>query len=632
MLHRFTKDELQQAVDGARIGVWSWQVDQDEVRWSLRVGEIFGLEQADYPGNIEAFSRLLAPSCDDLRVLIFESLEHETGRFELEHQIVRGDGSAGWVRSTGRMDFDAKNQPKQLIATAVDVTSQKEIELSLQTREEQFRRFSKLTSDYIYETDMTVLPLVPSIVAGSYERIVGYTKCELADAGGWIGIINSDDLAAGHAAWGQLKAGVPTVHEYRIVNTHGESRWLRDHAQPILKNGKLVRVIGGVKDITETKMLHEKLLQAQKHEAVARLAGAVAHDFNNLMCVVVASTELMSMAQCDGERGNLKADILFACDLGTELTRSLLTFSGNDQPVAQVLCLSTIIRKTHGLLQRATGEQIEVIVDCSPDVIDKVEIDPGHLQLVLLNLATNARKAMRNSGKLSISVSKIDRHSTELPEIHMDQCVVLEIADTGCGIAEEDLDRIFEPFFTTATDENGFGIGLATCRQIIEQAGGTIRVKGGLGQGATFSIYLPIVDKAASKAQSVSNQFTVGGKESILVVEDNLAVRRVSVRILQSHGYEVSSVDSIKAAYEELDGQAFDLLVVDMHLPDGNGCDLLSELKENNPSLRALLVSGHFDDELRTRVQTEGYDVCLKPYSATALARSVRTALQKSSS
>ena len=150
-----------------------------------------------------------------------------------------------------------------------------------------------------------------------------------------------------------------------------------------------------------------------------------------------------------------------------------------------------------------------------------------------------------------------------------------------------------------------------------------------MGQGATFSIYLPTVDKTASKPQSPDSQFTLGGKERILVVEDNSAVRRVSVRALQLHGYEVSSVDCAKAAHEIIANQAFDLVVVDIGLPDGNGCTLASDLREAAPGLQALLVSGHVDDEVRSRVRLDGHNILPKPYSVSALARSVRTALQK---
>ena len=628
MLSKFSTDEWQSTLHGAGIGIWSWDVVSDKLSWSTRVGEVYGLEPVDYPDNIEAFSKLIASPSDDLRVQIFEALNPETGRFEIEHQVERRDGSIGWVRNSGSMELGECNQPEKLIVAAMDITSQKETELSLQNREEQFRRFSQLTSDYLYETDMTVSPLVPSIVAGSYERLVGYSPKELAEQGGWMGVINPDDRVAAEAVWNRLKAGFPTVHDYRITNRDGETRWLRDHSQPILKDGELTRVIGGVKDITETKTLQEELLQAQKHEAVAHLAGAVAHDFNNLMCVVVGSTELMSMEEDESEREELQSEVLLACDRATELTRSLLTFSGKDLPITQVVRLSGTLENTRSLLQRAVGGAIKLNMEYLPNVNDKVEIDPGHLQLVLLNLATNARKAMRDHGELNISVAEVDSHSVELPEMQVGKYALLEISDTGCGIPEENLDRVFEPFFTTSSDGKGFGIGLATCRQIVEQAGGTIRARGHEERGATFTVYLPAVNTAASPSQVSTQQFTIGGKERILVVEDDLAVRRVSEHTLKSLGYEVSGAGSVQAAHQEMARTAFDLLLVDIQLPDGDGCSLVSELRKTAPGLPALLVSGHVNDEVRERVRTEGHSILPKPFSINALARSVRATLE----
>ena len=626
MLHQFTADELRWAVD--KVGLWSWDISSDEVRWSLRLGEICGIEPIDYPDNIVAFSALLPPEIEDLRVAIFESLDQKTGRFECEHPILR-HGEVAWVRNAGRVEFDESNQPKKLVAAIVDVTTQKRAELSLQAREEQLRRFSELTSDYIYETDMTVLPLVPDVVAGSYERVVGYTADELAERGGWTGIMHADDLIEGQKVWEQLKNGVPTVHEYRISNAGGETRWLRDHCYPIVENGELVRLVGGAKDITETKALQDQLLQAQKHEAMAKLAGSVAHDFNNLLCVVMASAELMSDSSDakDIETESLLADILVACNRATELTRSLLAFTRKDMPKTQVVRLSDTIRSANGILQRAVGEQIQLHIKCSHGVNDKVEIDPGHLQLILLNLATNARAAMLDRGELSISVLDIDFHDIDLPEIDSRQCVLLEIADTGCGITQENIRRVFEPFFTTKPDGEGFGIGLATCRQIIDEAGGTIHLKSRLGQGTTFSIYLPTVDKAAQPAPASVGNFSMGGKERILVVEDDSAVRRVSERILKSLGYEVSAVDCVEAAHQAIADKSFDLVLVDVRLPDGDGCSLASELSEMNPKLSVLLVSGYVDDHVRTRVRHDGHSVLPKPYSVAALARSVRYAL-----
>ena len=402
MLDQFSPHELQQLVDVANVGQWSWNLDSDEIRWSSQLGDIFGLEPDDYPDNIAELSALVPPSYgEDLRARFLESVDQESGCFEFDHPFIRGDGSDGWVRNRGRVEFCDQNQPRKLAAIVFDITTQKEIELSLQTREEQFRRFSELTSDYIFDADLTKLPVVPCVVAGSYERVVGYSEEELANEGGWTGIMHPEDAAAGMEVLEQLKAGNPTIHEYRIRNKFGETRWLRDHSRPILEDGKLVRVVGGVKDITDTKALQLRLMQAQKHEVMASMVGAVAHEFNNLLCVVSASTELLSLDVPDVSKEELQADIVTACDRASELTQSLLAFTHN-LPNSQVLQLSVAIRDTIGILQRAAGKQVKVHVECAGDVKDTVAIDPGHLQLVLLNLATNARIAMREQGELTV--------------------------------------------------------------------------------------------------------------------------------------------------------------------------------------------------------------------------------------
>ena len=271
-------------------------------------------------------------------------------------------------------------------------------------------------------------------------------------------------------------------------------------------------------------------------------------------------------------------------------------------------------------------------MECAGDVKDTVAIDPGHLQLVLLNLATNARIAMREQGELNISVSSVAPDSVDLPNMSVEKCVLLEVADTGCGIDSESIQRVFEESFTTERDGVGFGVGLASCKQLIEQVGGTILAKSLPGQGTTFSIYLPTAEEGAGKTSSTVGNFSVGGKERILVVEDDSDVRRVSVQALKAYGYDVSDVDSIQGAREAVEEGGFDLVVVDIRLPDGDGCNLVTEIKDVIPGVSALLVSGYVDDNIRSRVRADGLHVLPKPFTGAALARSVRSTLQASKS
>lgn len=626
MFDGFSSDELRLAMDGAKLGCWTWDFKADAIRWSSHLGDIYDVETAHFPNNIAELSAILPPQIGaNLQNQILASADHPSGRFELDHPIIRCNGSNGWVRNSGHIKLDDNRLPDKLFAIAIDITAEKQAESSLQKLQLQFRRFSEVTSDYIYEVDMITRPLVPDVVVGSYENVVGYTAAELAEKGGWTGIINTEDLKQGMEVWKKLEAGVPTVHEYRIINAQGESRWIRDHCYPILENGKLIKVIGGVKDISETKALQDQLILAQKHEAMAHLVGAVAHDFNNLLFVVSATTEVMSPQRDDLE--DLKADVLTTCNRAADLTRSLLAFTRKDLPQQRTIRLSEAITKTISMLQRAVGEQINIRMEYSDTVNDKVDIDPGQLQLLLLNLATNARAAMLCQGEMTISILAVDPKTIDIPEMKIDKTVLLAIQDSGCGIAKENINRVFDTFFTTKSVDEGSGIGLATCSQIIERAGGTIRVESEPGHGTTFLVYLPTVETAVCAEPSQPANYLVGGKERVLVIEDDNDVRRLSIRMLQGYGYDAGGVGSAKAARQAVTDSDYDLIVVDVHLPDGDGCTLIKELRNAKPDLSALLVSASIDNTIRDRVRAYGHSVLPKPFSASALARSVRTTL-----
>ncbi len=626
MFDRITPDELRLAIDGARLSCWTWDFKADVIRWSSHLGDIYNVEAAQFPTNIAELSAILPPSIGaNLQEQILASADQLSGRFELDHPITRHGGTDGWVRNSGHVEFDDEHRPVKLCAIANDITAEKQTSSSLQKLQTLFHRFSEVTSDYIYEVDMTKRPLVPDVVVGSYERVVGYTAVELAEKGGWTGIINPEDLKAGQEVWNNLEAGVPTVHEYRILNAQGELRWIRDHCFPVLESGKLIKLIGGVKDISETKALQDQLVQAQKHQAMAHLVGAVAHDFNNLLFVISATTEVISPQRDDLE--DLKADVLTSCNRAADLTRSLLAFARKELPEQRTIRLSEAISATKSMLQRAVGEQIKIHMEYSDTTNDKVVIDPGQLQLLLLNFATNARTAMSGQGEMAISVSAVDPETIDIPEMKSGETVLLAVKDSGCGIAKDKINRVFDTFFTTKSAEEGSGIGLATCSQIIARAGGTIRVKSEVGHGTTFLVYLPTVQTAVCAEPSRSAKYLVGGTERILVVEDDANVRRLSIQMLLGYGYDVCGVDSVRAARQAVAASDYDLVVVDAHLPDGDGCTLINELKRTNPGLSALLVSAYIDSTIRDRARADGHNILPKPFSASALARSVRTTL-----
>jgi two-component system, cell cycle sensor histidine kinase and response regulator CckA len=460
----FTLEQLRWAVKGAGVGVWQWEVASDRVSWSLEMGLLFGVPESAFPKNVAEYAVLLHPDDrESVQKAIESAIATRLQSFSIEHRILNPDGSVRWVGGKGRVESDEQGNPIRLGGTAVDISHQKAVE----KQADQFRIFTELASDYIYVVEVREgTPLAPSIVAGSFERATGYTAEQVAKKGGWTSIIHPDDLPTMGPVFSGVAAGRPTVAEYRIIGPDGEIRWLRDHVRPELKDGVLIRMTGGVQDLTERKNLEQKLNHAQRMEALARLAGSVAHDFNNILLVISASIELMRPAYASSaDAVALAGDVRTACKRASELTRTLLTFGRKVPTNAQVVSLDAAVTQCHTILARAAGERVKLTLDVSATTAP-VELDVAQLQLVLLNLTLNAQAAMTAGGDLRIRVRSGEKSDGRIEEIAGDAFVVIEVSDTGSGISPEILPRIFEPFFTTKGPAEGSGLGLATCHGI----------------------------------------------------------------------------------------------------------------------------------------------------------------------
>jgi|GEM_PF-3631025 len=621
----FTLEQLRWAVQGAGVGVWQWEIASDRVNWSLEMGLLFGVPVSAFPKNVAEFSALLHPEDRDaVQKAIEEALATRLQSFSIEHRILKPDGSVRWIGGKGRVESDGQGSPLRLAGTAMDISHQKAVELQAA----QFRIFTELASDYIYVAEVPEgTPLAPSIVAGSFERATGYTALQVAQKGGWTSIIHPDDLPTLGPVYAGVAAGKPMVAEYRIVGPDGEIRWLRDHVRPELKDGVLIRMTGGVQDITERKKLEEKLNHAQRMEALARLAGSVAHDFNNILFVISASVELMRPAFARSEDAmDLAEDVRTSCKRASELTRTLLTFGRKVPTNAQVVSLNAAVAQCQTILARAAGERVRLDVDVS-SATAPVELDVAQLQLVLLNLTLNAQAAMPDGGDLRICVRPGEQRDGRHDEIKGESFVVIEVSDTGSGIPPEIMARIFEPFFTTKGPIEGSGLGLATCHGIVTQAGGAIRVTSQAGIGSTFTIYLPTTTPLSTLVGAPRSQGSVGGTEAILLLEDEPAVRRLTRRILEDHGYTVEAAGSVTEARDLYGRRKFAMLLSDIRLPDGNGASFAEELRMTNAELRIVLISGFAEGDAMAIIERNRFRLLHKPFGAEALARLVRETL-----
>jgi signal transduction histidine kinase/ActR/RegA family two-component response regulator len=379
----------------------------------------------------------------------------------------------------------------------------------------------------------------------------------------------------------------------------------------------------------------EQLRQAQKMEAVGRLAGGVAHDFNNLLMAISGYAELALSAKTDASRRERIEEIATAADRAAALTRQLLAFSRKQVLQPRVISLNTVVSEIEKMLGRLIGEDIELVTRLTPTLLN-VLADPGQLEQVLVNLAVNARDAMPEGGRLVIETENAEcgpDHPLADAELEAGSYVVLVVRDTGHGMAPEVLDHLFEPFFTTKDSGKGTGLGLSTVYGIVKQSGGAITVDSGTGLGTTFRIYLPTAtaEMEALESSSVPVSPRAGG-EHLLVVEDNRAVRTFVSEALTTAGYQVLDADSAESALELLasDERPIDLLLTDVVLPKMDGYDLSRHALARRPALRIIYMSGYVDSpRLRELALREGIDLIEKPFTSAAITARVAASLER---
>lgn len=397
-------------------------------------------------------------------------------------------------------------------------------------------------------------------------------------------------------------------------------------------SGEYVATEGILRDVTGQKQLAEQLLHAQKMEAVGRLAGGIAHDFNNILSAIVgfASLPLMSEKVSDAERATLQQILVLAERAGT-LTRGLMAFSRRQVMAVRAVDLNQIMGISAKLLQRMIGEDINLVLRESPDPLP-VQADTGQMEQVLMNLATNARDAMPAGGKLTIEARRIRLREHEVEGLAAGDYALITVADTGTGIAPDLLDHVFEPFFTTKEEGKGTGLGLASVYGIMQQHGGSVRVESEPGAGTTFSLYIPISMSAAGHFEDAGSRPISGGSETILLVEDDATLRRITGKILAAHGYAV--LEAVNGA-EMLSACAaregrIDLILSDVVMPVMDGLEAWRTVRLRYPDIRGVFMSGYISDEgKRAAIEQFGLPLIVKPFEPRHLLEMVRRELDR---
>jgi NO-binding membrane sensor protein with MHYT domain/nitrogen-specific signal transduction histidine kinase/ActR/RegA family two-component response regulator len=448
--------------------------------------------------------------------------------------------------------------------------------------------------------------------------------------------VNADDRPAFEGALQQAGSEGQFDVDFRLSMAGGAIRWLHAEGRRLNAGARSERRLVGLSiDITERRYLEDQFRQAQKMEAVGQLAGGIAHDFNNLLTVIRGNTEITidSMAPTDALRAGLQ-EVLTASERAAALTRQLLAFSRRQLMQLRPVNLNVVIRDFEPMLMRLVGEDIVIAIRLDPSV-PAAMADRGQLEQILMNLALNARAAMPAGGTLRIDTGAAqshDLHQASREEIVPGEYVLLKVSDTGSGIDPVIQARVFEPFFTTKGPGEGSGLGLSTVYGIVKQSGGHVFVDSRPGEGASFTIYLRCApaDGPAAPAAVESWSAAPNGSETILLVEDEAGVRRLTRQILERHGYRVleatHGVHGLEVA-DRHDGPIHGL-VTDVVMPEMGGRELAERLLDVRPDVCVLFMSAYTNDEiLRRGLVDPSMAFIPKPFSAKAFVAAVRASL-----
>ncbi|MBR0828686.1 PAS domain S-box protein [Bradyrhizobium manausense] len=644
-----SEERFRLIADSAPVPIWVTKLDRKRSFANQAYVDFLGLpfeEAIDFD-----WRKVLHP--DDLPHVLQQSVQGEASLkpFVLEARYKRADGQWRWLRSESQPRWDPNGKHIGFIGVAHDVTAAKQAEIELrQLNETLEQRITERTAQLesnearlrsILETSnqyQGLLNLAGELLYANNTALAGI-KAEPSDVVGkpfW------------DTPWFTATAGLPaTVREAFNTVLTGEAvriemqlrlpigeRYFDFSMRPLLdQHGRILGAVPEAVDITERRRGEEALRQSQKMEAIGQLTGGVAHDFNNLLTIIRSATDFLRRRELPEERRRRYVDAISeTVERASNLTAQLLAFARRQPLKPQVFNVGTQVESVAQLVRPLVGSRIQIEVDIqAPDCFTIADV--AQFETALINLAINARDAMKDEGALTISVKKVQGiPSLRAQSARSGDFVAISISDTGTGIAPENIEAIFEPFFTTKEVGKGTGLGLSQAFGFAKQSEGDIAVASTPGQGATFTIYLPqapspVGEKAA--AAIASESATTGRGYRVLVVEDNDDVGRFSTELLEDLGYVVRRVAEAGAALAILadDEFAVDLVFSDVIMPGMNGVELAGIVRERYPGLPVVLTSGY--SNVLAENAHRGFELIQKPYSVESLSRILRKAISE---
>ncbi len=584
---------------------------------------------------------------DHERALLEDTWE-EGKLFQIEYRMRRADSQEIWLRDEAIVVRDPNTGKRVTRGMLVDITEQKRAEDALRESEERYRTFVEQSSEGIYRMEYN--PPIPCDLPIDQQLDRGFECGYMAECNDAMakmyGRASAQELIGKRLSEFLVLRDPVTIqfmeefirggyrisdHESIEVDAHGQKRIFLNTMVGTIEDGHWLRTWGITRDVTERIHLEEQLRNAQQLEAIGRLAGGVAHDFNNILSIIMGHGELLLATGVDERSRNGLEQMRRAAERAASLTQQLLAFSRKQVLQPKVLDLNETVADVQKMLSRVIGEDIELIARLHPSLMT-VKVDPGQVEQVLMNLAVNARDAMPQGGKLAMETANVEISMDEARDLELTpgRYVMLKVSDTGNGMDAATLSHVFEPFFTTKPVGKGTGLGLSTVYGIVKQSGGGIQVDSEPGRGTAFRIYLPAAEGGSRKpGDRVANRQVSGGPETILVVEDEPDLRELTRIFLESYGYKVLEAGSAEQALRMAEsGELIHLLLTDVIMPGMSGRQLAEKILCRSPQTKIVYMTGYTDDMVvQHKVLEPGVQLLQKPFTRTDLALKVRSTL-----
>lgn len=658
-----------------RVGSWEWDIDAKQARWSR---ELLRMYERDPDGPAPTFKELVdAVHPDDQSGIpgLRARVGTTPGPFQYAYRIIDSSGEIHYMEARGQTVTDSSGRPVRAYGTTQDVSGAKRSEQDLRLRVEQQAAVASLGSYALSGAGLPALmdeavQVVSSVLCVDLADVLELDQREevlrMKASAGWepevMGTTVPSDCPGIARALGE---GVALTLDYEIENCSESIDFLRRHgarsgiaaviegadkaygvigAHSIeprrfsLDDAHFLQAVGHVLGAAiergHTDQIKAQLEQAQRLEAVGQLAGGMAHDFNNLLLVILSYTECLIADGSDEQTLASLKEIERAAASAADLTRQLLLFSRRDRQERRAVDLVAAVRETEALLHRTLGEHIELSVDAPPG-LPAVSLGPGELDQILVNLAVNARDAQPMGGAVTVTLRALApgvSNGAHVPGLKSERLhVVLVVADDGEGMSEEVVSQAFDPFFTTKPRGHGTGLGLATVYGIVNQAGGVVEIESEPQHGTTLTVYLPVAENAEEAGLDPGPTASPRGDgRTILVVDNEEAVRTIVCHVLERHGYKTRSAAGGTAAEEILaatNGDV-DLLLTDVLMPAMSGRELVERVRQERPGLKVVYMSGYSGDSTSPLGPwDDGAALLEKPFTGAQLIRTVHETL-----